>query len=192
MSDFQERLWSELVGEHAFALAYPTAARDRLSPLPIVEPRRLAGRPRVAVQPGRVLVGLAALASALAAVVIATTTGTAPSSAYAVSQDANGTVHVSISDLMGVAGANAKLEGLGVPVRVVPVVPGCTAAGEIVLPPPPVKGPTAAHADAGITVQPDQIPRGETLVLTARQEGAAMYLSYAFYRGAVPSCVAVG
>jgi hypothetical protein len=100
-------------------------------------------------------------------------------------------VHVSISELTGVSGANAQLEQLGIPVRVVPVVAGCDASGEIVTPPPPNES-SIAHADVGITVRPDLIPAGETLVLTARPVGSAVYLSYAFYQGPIPACVAAG
>ncbi len=191
MSNFQQRLWSELVGEHAAALAYPVAVRDRLVDLPIVEPRARLARRWPALVRGRLVAGLAALAAALAAATIAITTGTEPSAAYAVTQGADGTIHVSIDDLTGVSGANAQLEKLGVPVRVVPVSVGCEASGEIVVPPPPPSlGTAVAHAEDGIAVQPSLIPAGETVVLTARQVGSAVYLSYAFYRGAAPACVA--
>lgn len=196
MSDFKQRLWSELVGEHAFALAYPVAARDRLADLPILEPPTLLAGPRPrwgASVRARLAASVAALAAVLAAATIAITSGTAPSAAYAVTRGSDGTVHISIAELTGVSGANAELEKLGVAVRVVPVVAGCKASGEIVVPPPPPSlGTEIAHAEAGIAVRPDLIPAGETVVLAAKQTGAAVSLTYAFYRGAAPACVATG
>jgi hypothetical protein len=192
MSDFRQRLWSELVAEHSAALAYPAPARDRLRDLPIVEPRA-ASVPRwpwPASVRGRLAASLTALAAALAAAALAVTTGTAPSAAYAVTRSSDGTVHVSIDDLTGISGANAQLEQLGVPVRVAPVLAGCQAGGEIVTPLPPSLAGTVAHAEAGIAVRPELVPAGDTLVLTARQVGSAVYLTYALYRGAAPSCVA--
>ncbi len=192
MSDFKQRLWSELAAEHAGALAYPVAARDRLWDLPIVEPRARRGRRRSSrtLPRGRLAASLAAVAVALVAATLVVTTGTAPSVAYAVTRAADGTVHVSIEDLTGVSGANAQLEKLGVPVRVVPVLAGCQATGERVPPPSPPLGTATVHAEAGIAVRPDLIPAGETLVLAARQAGSAVYLSASFYRGAIPACVA--
>lgn len=189
MSDFQARLWSELVRDHAPALAYPVAAGERRGPLAIAEPRPTVPRRRSTALRGRLAAALAALAVAVAVVTITTTTGTAPSAAYAVTRSADGTVHVSISDLTGVSGANAQLEELGVPVRVVPVLAACREAGDIITPTPLI-GLAVAHAEAGIAIRPALIPAGETLVLTARQVEAAVYLSYAFYRGPIPSCVA--
>lgn len=191
MSDFQQRLWTELVRDHAAALAYPAAAGDRLGSLAIVEPRATLARSWRVARRGRLVAGLAVLCAALVAATIAVTTSTAPSAAYAVTRSADGTVHVSITDLTGVSGANAQLEKLGVPVRVVPVSSTCAVEGDIVTP-PPSRGRAVAHADLGIAVHPELIPAGETLVLTARQAGSAVYLSYAFYRGPAPACVAVG
>lgn len=192
MSDFQQRLWSELVAEHAAVLAYPAAAHHRLKDLPIVEPRAESARrwPWPGSVRGRLVASLTALAATLAAATLAVTTGTAPSAAYAVTRSSDGAVHVSIEDLTGISGANAQLEQLGVPVRVAPLLAGCRASGEIVTPLPPSLAGSVAHAEAGIAVRPELIPAGDTLVLTAREVGSAVYLTYALYRGAAPTCVA--
>lgn len=199
MSRFQERLWSELVRDHAGALAYPAGSRDPLRTLPIVEPRRPALRGLPALRPGRLLLRpgglaatLAALAAAIAAVAILSTTGTAPSTAYAVTQNPDGTLTVSIDELTGVAGANTQLARLGARVRVVPVSKGCSASGESV-PIPPTLAATIAHAEGqGLAIRPDLVPAGDTLVLTARQAGSAVDLGYSLYRGAVPTCIGIG
>lgn len=197
MSRFQERLWQELVRDHGAALAYPTGLRDPLRTLPIVEPRRppLRGAPRLRhgrLRPVGLAATLAASAATVAAVAILSTAGTAPPAAYAVTQSPDGTITVSIDELTGVVGANTQLARLGVRVRVVPVRVGCPAPVGIVPTPPPLAA-TIAHAQGqGLALRPYLVPPGETLVLTARQNGPAVDLSYGLYRGAVPGCIGIG
>jgi hypothetical protein len=136
--------------------------------------------------------GLAALAAIVAMVSILTTTGTTPSAAYAVTQNADGTVTVTIAEVLGIAGANAQLEKLGVMVRVIPVQAGCSASGQIVPYPPPLFGRLAQPRGQGFAIRPSLIPTGETLVLAARRIGIAVGMTSALYRGTVPSCVAPG
>jgi hypothetical protein len=214
MSRFQERLWDEMVRDHAAALAYPAAARDPLRSLPIVEESRpgwqaLRRRPaqpgspalrkRPAPQlgallrrPGRLAATLAALAATVGVVAILSTTGTTPSAAYAVTQNPDGTITVTIDELTGVSGANSQLASLAVKVRVVTVKAGCPAPTGIV-PTPPSLAARIAHAQGqGLAVRPDLVPAGETLLLTAREAGPAVDLSYSLYRGAVPGCIGTG
>jgi hypothetical protein len=199
MSRFQERLWDELVHEHAAALAYPSGSRDLVPRLTIVEPRPAArlqtGALRshgLSLRPRRLVAGLAGLAAIVATISILTTTGTTPSAAYAVTQNADGTISVSIDELTGVAGANEQLARLNVSARVVPIQTDCSARGE------PVPIPTSlaakiAHAQGqGLAIRPDLVPPGETLVLTARQAGAIVGLGYGLYRGTVPACIGLG
>ncbi|HEU0251172.1 MAG TPA: hypothetical protein VFR48_10650 [Solirubrobacteraceae bacterium] len=199
MSRFQERLWDELVREHATALACPTGSRDLVPRLTIVEPRPAARlrtgalRSRgLSLRPRRLVVGLAALAAIVATVSILTTTGTTPSAAYAVTQNADGTVTVTIDELLGIAGANSQLEKLGVRATVIPVQAGCSASGQIVPYPPPLFGRLTHPSGQGVAIRPDLIPAGETLVLAARRIGIAIGMTSALYRGPVPSCVAPG
>ncbi|HEX3391776.1 MAG TPA: hypothetical protein VHS55_04375 [Solirubrobacteraceae bacterium] len=198
MSRFQERLWDELVCDHATALAYPAGSRDLLPGLTIVEPRGTALgtgalRPgRLLRRPRRLVAGLVALAAVVATVSILTTTGTTPSAAYAVTQKPDGALDISINELTGVVGANAQLAKLGVSVRVVPVQAGCTAAGAIA-PMAPSLAATVAHIEGeGVTVQPGLVPPGDTLVLAAKQIGAIVGLGYKLYRGTAPACLPPG
>lgn len=200
MSRFQARLWEELVRDHATALAYPTGSRDLVPRLTIVEQRAavLRGtsrlRPgRLPLRPRRLVAGLAAVAAVAATVSLLTTTGTAPSVAYAVTQRPDGTLDVSISELTGVSGANAQLAKLGVSVRVIPVQAGCSDFGQVVPVPPPLAAKVARPANGGgLAVRPDLVPHGDTLALTARQSGSTVDLSYGLYRGTLPSCIGLG
>jgi hypothetical protein len=217
MSRFQERLWDELARDHAAALAHPTAARGPLRSLPIVEKRRpalpgwrarpgwpaLPGLPAphrrqaprlgaLLLAPGRLVATLAALGATVAVVAILSTTGTTPSAAYAVTQNPDGTITVTIDELTGVTGANSQLARLAAKVRVVPVKAGCPAPTGIV-PTPPSLAARIAHAQGqGLAIRPDLVPADETLLLTARQAGPVVDLSYSLYRGALPSCIGIG
>jgi hypothetical protein len=201
VSAFQERLWQELVRDHATALAAPIGWRDELPLLPVVERRRAPLRLRRALRadrllpaPGRLAGTLAAVAVAIALSVIFTTTGTAPSAAYAVTQNGDGTITVSIEELTGIAGANAQLSRLGVRVRVAPVQAGCASTAQPI-PPPGALAARIAHVPShgeGLVVAPDLTPAGDTLVLTARRSGSIVTLGYALYRGAAPPCVSLG
>jgi hypothetical protein len=200
MSRFQERLWQELVRDHASVLAYPAGSRDLLPRLTIVEPRGAAmlgtgalRSRRLVLRPRRLAAGLAALAAVIAAVSILTTTGTTPSAAYAVTQRPDGTLDISIDELTGVAGANAQLTKLGVRVRVVPVQTGCSESAQIVSVPPSLAAKVARAAEGGgLLVRPNLVPPGDTLALTARQAGSTVALSYGLYRGAAPGCIGLG
>lgn len=198
MSRFQERLWEELVRDHATALACPAGSLDLLPRLTIVEPRGAAllwlptFRPRRLPQPRRLAATLAALAAVVAGVSILTTTGTTPSAAYAVTQNPDGTISVSIDELTGVAGANEQLARLGVSAKVVPIQAGCSAPGEAVPIPSSLDAKIAHVQGQGLAIRPDLVPPGETLVLTARQSGAIVGLGYALYRGMAPACIGFG
>lgn len=199
MSRFQERLWDELVRDHAATLAYPAGMRDPLRELPILEPRRvpLRGLPalrpgELMLRPGQIAATLALLAATVIAVAIFSTTGTTPSAAYAVTQNPDGTITVSVAELTGITGANEQLARLGVKVKVVPVQANCAGPSESV-PTPPLLAAKLAHAQGeGLGIDPALVPSGDTLVLLARQTESAVNLSFGLYRGAAPACIAVG
>lgn len=192
MSEFQERLWSQLVSDHAASLAYPIGTRYPLPALPIVEPRR---RPRLALpalRPRRIAAGLTALAMVLAVAMLLATSGTAPSAAYAVMRNPDGSIGVSIAELTGVAGANAQLARLGASVAVVPVLADCPSSGTPTPIPPSLAGRIAHIEGQGVTVQPGLVPAGDTLVLGARELSGFVGLGYRLYRGAAPPCLPTG
>jgi hypothetical protein len=182
MSSFEDRLWSELVREHGDALTVAGGAARR-------SPRaRRASRPR---RSWRVL--LAAGAVALTATVVAgalvLTASTTPP-AYAVVVNRDGSVTLTIDELIGVSAANARMAELdrGRGGRSESWIAGMIR-------------PEKSHpgfGGVGVVVRPAGIPPGETLLLTVRRDdgrdatgapapGVAMTMG--LYRGAAPACV---
>ena len=180
MSRFEDRLWSELVEQHGALLAQ--APPRAVSP---PRPRRRAPLAAIAI----------AITVALLAIVLGLSTrGGAP--AYAVTQNPDGTVTVTIRELVGVQGADNRLAALGVPVRVVPVRAGCRARPSEYTPVRPapnsarfftLRGPPG---HAAITIDPRAIPAGDTVLVAARQIAKGVVgLGVGLYRGATPPCL---
>jgi hypothetical protein len=123
---FEDHLWQELLKNHSETVAHFTVAE---SPNRHRHARAVLG----------VGLGMGAGATALA---IALTATTAPP-AFAVERHPNGTVTVVIRSAKGIAGANAKLQQLGIKARVMQSAPeGCHKA---------VPGGTTATASTGVT-----------------------------------------
>ncbi|MGH3156943.1 MAG: hypothetical protein ACRDNF_10255 [Streptosporangiaceae bacterium] len=106
--------------------------------------------------------------------------GAAP--AFAVSRGADGAVQVSVSQPSGVAGANAALHRMGIPVRVVPVRPGCPSIAS--LPHPHLTQHPWVSVAAGIgrgghrkvTVKMSHtggVPAGSTMLLAFSTQGGS-------------------
>lgn len=193
MSRFQERLWSELIGDQAAtALAAPRARHGSHASLPIVERRRIALPTLSKLRSMRLVAGAAALASAVTVLLVVTGTSTPPSAAYAVTVTAGGTLEITIDELTGVTGANAELAKLGVSVKVVPVRAGCALSSAILI--PQALDGVLVHAEGqGLAIQPNLIPHGDVLIVTARRLGPDVGLTSALYRASnVPPCVPPG
>jgi hypothetical protein len=191
MSRFEDRLWDELVEQHGALL---------LEPPPAALPRTLVpvGRTSRAL---RRLLPIAALGTALAGVIAALVIGLGGGGvgtpAYAVTANGDGTVTVTIREIVGIEGANAKLAALGVPVRVVPVKPDCPAVGKGSAPDRvsperehTVLSPVGPAGSASVKITPAAIPSGDTLVLGARQlDAGAIALGGALYKGPGRDCL---
>lgn len=227
MSRFEDRLWAELVEQHGALLADPPAGTlaperaDRIAPAGRIGPsdgfasapgsdraaragreaRRPAGRRRLAAAAAATLT----LAAAIAALVIALGSSGGGTPAYAVVQNPNGTISVTINEIVGLQGASEKLASLGVPVRVVPYSASCTTrAGEY----------PSAHIDSdlaeristtvggpgapSIVITPSLIPAGDTVVIGARSLGPSngglspIGLQSQIFKGPGPPCLALG
>jgi hypothetical protein len=143
MSEFEDKLWLAVVGDHADELARAERAGHH----------RRAGRPQLLAGTA---VGLAATATA-AAVLFGVSTSPA---AFAVTRNPDGTVTVNLMQRSGIADANEELAAMGVraqiamPAKSPPrlVCPGGTA-------------PT-------ITFDPASIPRHQELVISPGQADA--------------------
>jgi hypothetical protein len=161
MSKFEDHLWREFVREHGNALARastPTVKHIRRGP------RLIAGTS----------LGLAGVGAAVALVLGATTT----SPAFAVIRNHDGTVTISIQRASGIAGANARLNQLGVRAKVVQRVPAgyrCTstvaqqgqgAPAQSSSSSSSSSAPERSIANAHWTIDPRKVPRGSTLALT--------------------------
>ncbi|MGD0454776.1 MAG: hypothetical protein ABSB69_14380 [Solirubrobacteraceae bacterium] len=179
MSSFEDRLWSELARNHGEPLA-SAVGRARLT-------RRRPAR-RILVAGGAAL----AVAAAAAATLALTAGTTTP--AYAVVVNRDGSVTLTLNELLGTRAADARLASLGVRVRVVTREQGCTAKGELA---PLGTGFVRQHSErqhvesillaegallqgaarpqkhtgfGGLTIliHPNVIPPGDTVVITAR------------------------
>ena len=152
MSKFEDHLWTEFAREHGDAMA-------RLSRSTVRHAHR---GPRLVAGTG---LGLAGVGAAVALVLGATST----SPAFAVTRNHDGTVTISIHRYSGIAGANARLNQLGIRARVMPQAPvGCKPTLDSV---GGKSAPAPSHemheiANARWTIDPRQVPADSTLALT--------------------------
>jgi hypothetical protein len=190
MTDFEDALWSQLVSEHGAELLH-------LRPRPRARRRRSPRAPLAA--------GAAAVTAVIAAAALTITAGNSPP-AYALVVHANGTVTLTINELVGISPVNAQLARLGVRARVARIEPGCTVRGHFIrarwhLRPKsglPVEPEKLRPGLGGIrmVIHPREIPTGDTLLLTARRmdgthDGTpfqAIGMSMGLYRGPAPAC----
>jgi hypothetical protein len=177
MTKFADQLFDDLMQEFR-----PTL--DSVE-LPAARARRTVPRPVW------LAAGTVGMAGAITAGVVVLGGGTP---AYAVTQNTNGTVTVSINELSGVAGANDKLHTMGEPVVVVPVRPGCVSIASL----PHVTG---AHQDTrasvdmtkggSITVDVRGVPAGATALVATSTSPRGIALALALVTGPIPSCVSM-
>lgn len=132
----------------------------------------------------RLLAGVpVALAAALAAAVLALE-GSGPPPAFAVTTDADGSVQVTIAEMVGITGANARLEQLGVRARVVPMTAQCSTHVAMTY------IGIAQHPGNPVTVDATTIPAGTTILLAAREVGDSnLETAVGKVTGRVPTCV---
>lgn len=124
--------------------------------------------------------------TAAAAAAILLFAASEPSPAFAVNRGTDGTVMITLNDITGVSGANSKLRSLDVNnVVVVPITAGCTT--QIAM---SYLG-TGSAADSPVTVTPDAIPTGTTVVLAAEQTSQGQIEeAIGKVSGPAPTCVA--
>jgi hypothetical protein len=123
------------------------------------------------------------------------------SPAYAVTQNPDGTVTVSIVRPAGVQPANDRLHVLGDPVAVVPagvvvpMGPGCPSLASLPKPhaEPPGKVTVRGNGSGGrLTVDAHGIPAGDTMLITARTApDGGMQLAGTLISGPPPRCVSL-
>ncbi|HXB15114.1 MAG TPA: hypothetical protein VNV44_05150 [Solirubrobacteraceae bacterium] len=186
MARFEDRLWTALVEQHGALLAEAPAAPLRA---PAVRPRRLRRVP-----------ALVAGAATILAIVLALVIGLGSNrgaSAFAVVTNSDGTVTVTIGELVGVTPADERLQQLGLPVRVVPVTAGCPTVPaqlrQAMLSPEEFRGIyqlAGGEQVASVRIDPSRIPHGDTLILRATERpGGAVALRALVIEGAAPPCL---
>jgi hypothetical protein len=177
MTKFSDQLLDDLMREHGPGLA---AAR-----VPAAPKRRVAHPVRLSAVAG----GIGAVATAVGLLVPG---GSTP--AYAVTSNANGTVTLDVYDQSGIAGANQALQKMGdKQVNVVPVRSGCPSITSL----PKVShsakfefyqiNGTSLDPNGKITINPHNIPKGETLLVPVEMIGKDTYVL-----GSPPKEITVG
>ena len=99
---------------------------------------------------------------------------------------------MTIKELSGVDGANAQLAHLHVPVRVARVEAGCSAPGKTVPIPPTIVSDLVHYEGQTVSIRPGLVPHGDVLVISAKQIGSSVGVSYGLFRTTAPSCVGQG
>jgi hypothetical protein len=178
------------------------AMRRQIQVTQMPAPRRLS-RARAVGLAGhrRILTGGATAAAAVTAAVVAISAATTAPPAFAVTGNQDGSVTITLNEITGVSGLNGELASMGIAVRAVPVVSGCTATAQVVgadgslqpastlsvsqLPANPRTGSQVALK--AITIDPPHAS-GQTEILAASADGIALLGQVV--QGQVPSCVA--
>jgi hypothetical protein len=175
MNQFEDHLWSHLSDEHG---------ADEVA----CSPSRARRRPRPAVVTAGV--GGITAAAVAATLVLSATTSTTP--AYALTENANGTVTITLNDVAtGIPALNAEFKRLGIRERAVPMEANC--------PTRPIFGYDGSGTAPGLNglettytfsvAHPDLLP-GYTGYLAARQvaPGQVELSEGAMPNGTIPSC----
>lgn len=183
MTKFADDLYADLMEQHGAALTeldLARAAADGRRPVPAVRGHR----------PLWLTAGGLATAAAVAGGFAVFGESAA---AYAVTQNPNGTVTISVDRPSGISGANAQLKLDGDPVVVVPVRPGCPSAAS--LPHPsghPAESSSAGDRNGTVTIQAKGLPGGVTVIVAAEQgPNGAMQMSIGLTTAPPPACVSL-
>jgi hypothetical protein len=179
------------------------AMRHQIAITQMPAPRRVLRAPTVgfAGHPRILAAGAAAAVAAATTAVLAIGAATSAAPAFAVTDNPDGSVSITLNEITGVFELNAKLAAMGIAVRAVPVASGCTATAQVVGPDGSVQpAATLAATPLGtsprtgspatlntITVDPPHTS-GQTEILAASTSG--LDLLGQVVQGQVPSCVA--
>jgi hypothetical protein len=192
MSRFHNRLWNMLVEEHEADTAQPaytppSSEANRAGHAKAAR-RRSASARVVMRRPMALTAGALGLAAAVAAAVVLIVSGTATTTpAYALSQNPDGSVSVTINDLQtAIPQLNARFKAMGIDVTVVPIEQGCPSGGGAFVAP-------SSLANDTLTFYPGRkyLAPGYWGILGAgyTSSGQLLYLQGAM-KPPLPSCVA--
>jgi hypothetical protein len=169
MTNFQDNLFSELLVKHGAVLESNESRGQRST-------RR----------PARIAAGVLAAAAVFAGVGLTALGHSSP--AYAVTENPNGTVTVSISDIQAIGPANAELQAMGVRAKAVPMTSDCASLESQAT----YVGPFSTPIEQGdsITIGSD-IPVGYTMLLSVL-DSSGSGIGFGFtapVKDPAPSCV---
>ena len=180
MTNFSDQLFTDLMREHAATLQRTELPGPSAGHLSIKRGAWLAGGA------GTLAVGVTASLAAF---------GGGAAQAFAVTPHPDGTVTVSLSDLSGVSGANARLQDLGDRVVVVPVRAGCPSMASLPHPRDATgkvsANVTASKENGTITVDAHGIPAGDLMVLAVQQRSNSISIGAALTAPPAPACVSM-
>lgn len=166
----------------------------QIAQTPIPDPPRATLRQRLASHPRLTAGSAGALIAATAAVVVILTTGTLTTAppAFAITVSGN-SVTITLHQFGALNSLNARLAAENLPVRAVPVVPGCTATARMVAANGTVTGTIRAGYVSGpgtLHISLTHRPRpGDTIVVGAA--GDHSLLLGQEIEGPVPRCIGV-
>ena len=175
MSKFEDNLWARLERDHAPVMLQSLATRRR---------RRIV-RWTGAAAGVLVLAGAAFVASTYFG-------GTSP--AYAIVDNPDGTVTLTVREIEKFDEATAELRERGIPAVAAPMRTDCSADERAKLEFPsgdriPVVPIGENASDFAVKIYPDRIPAGATMVLGARPGGGSWVAMAVYARGDLPACL---
>ena len=171
MSRFEDNLWSELERDHAPALLQSAATQ-----------RRLRIRRWMGAAAGVVVLGTAAV---IAPVYFG---GTPP--AYAVVDNPDGSVTLTVREVQRFEEATARLRERGIPAIAVPLREGCVETGRSLQVPVAAVDFEFTAKESKITITPDRIPPDATVVLATDIGAGVVTVSGGVYaRDQLPACL---
>ena len=186
MTNFADHLFEDLMAEHGAELT-SAAAAAAAAQAPASAPRRRYTRPAWA--------GVGTVAAAGAAAVGFGVFGST-AAAYAVTDNHDGTVTVSVDNAGGIAGANAKLHHLGASVAVIKATPGCPSLSTFAAPNQNA-GKTTLGVRVGpggvssVTVQGQGLPKNDTMLVVFSFDGGKGQVASVLTDRPVPTCVSL-
>lgn len=182
MTNFADSLFEDLMEAHGAELAASAAA-----------PAGRAATRRRYTRPAWATAGTVAAAGAAA---VGFTVFGSTASAYAVTDNHDGTVTVSVTKAGGIAGANAKLHQMGASVVVLKATPGCPSIESFATP-----NQKAGRSTVGIqngpggpttvTVQAKDLPKNDTMLIAFDFDGGKGQIASVLTDRPAPSCVSL-
>jgi len=179
MTNFADSLFEDLMEAHGAELAAPAAD-------PVAARRRYT-------RPAWATAGTVAAAGAAA---VGFTVFGSTASAYAVTDNHDGTVTVSVTKAGGIDGANAKLRQMRASVVVLKATPGCPSIESFA-----TRGQKGGKTTVGIqngpggpttvTVQAKDLPKNDTMLIAFDFDGGKGQLASVLTDRPAPSCVSL-